>query len=376
MVNTLLIVRHSERIDESKILEEKTSWKVAVANDTSQRHKADLYNDPILTKRGIAIAAVAAKSLRFILNDCAIQTKLVGDDDSNIGSVARNISGFCSDLRIDRIYSSRLRRCIDTAYQLALNLDLPIYVSTGLALTALAVERRKGSFEFHSRKEIRAFCPGVRVVFCDNDVVEDDESNCLKSSGDILGGKFAPTEICCNENLTISTLISTSTSEKAEGTVKIDDYFMNSGLDATMTSTVSTSASSGTPMSSICDTCICTREKSPSERFVPSTDWLTALTAIAENHPHALIVAHRESIRNLTSAVNLPGYCHTAVFHHTLYDGTKCARKSYPVSDLSDSGAVELSNIKQSNFADLRYSKNSTDFIFKYLLDEKGTVVA
>jgi hypothetical protein len=48
-------------------------------------------------------------------------------------------------------------------------MNVPLCVSTGLALTALAVEKRGGLFEFQSIKEIRALCLGVEVISCDED---------------------------------------------------------------------------------------------------------------------------------------------------------------------------------------------------------------
>jgi hypothetical protein len=69
------------------------------------------------------------------------------------------------------LYSSKLIRCVQTAYEIALQLNIStITVSTGLALTAKAVEecRQKnidnGPFIFSSIEEIRAMCPAVEVV--------------------------------------------------------------------------------------------------------------------------------------------------------------------------------------------------------------------
>ena len=374
MVNTLLIVRHSERIDESKVADEKASWKVEVANDTSRRNKMDLYNDPILTKKGVEIAAMAAKSLRRILSHEPLKI-FPCHEDCNFTSVSQSVSGFSSGLCIDRIYSSRLRRCIETAYQLALRLEVPIYVCAGLALTAVAVERRKGSFEFHSMMEIRAFCPGVQTVSCDGDdfdgALENGTSNNCTTCHSVLGKENRDTEIQRHEDFKISASEGTEGGKPQCCTRRVENR-----ATVASDSTISISTSTNTPTSLTSNMFVCSSNISLRERYIPSNDWLAALTAIAERHPYALIVAHRESIRNLTSGVGLPGYCHTAVFHHTLYDRTVTGKESpYLPSNLNDITAVKYHSSKQSSLPHLNDGRNSLDFVFQCLLDERGTKV-
>ena len=367
MVNTLLIVRHSERIDESKVADEIASWKLEVANGTTRRHKMDLYNDPILTRKGVEIAALAAKSLRHLLSHDS-QKKIPCQGDCNFTSVSQNVSGSCSGLCIDRIYSSRLRRCIDTAYQLAQELELPIYVCAGLALTAVAVERRKGSFEFHSMTEIRAFCPGVQIVSCDGDdfdgALEIGTSNNCATCHRVLWE-----ENLRHEDFKISAAISSSTSEGTKGakpeycTRRVE----NQAIVASQ-SVMSISTFTNNPPSSAGNMFICSCKISEREMFIPSNNWLAALTVIAERHPYALIVAHRESIRNLTTGLGLPGYCHTAVFHHTLYDRTVSGKESpYFPSRQDDIAAGKCRSSKRSNDGE-----KSMEFVFQYLLNERG----
>ena len=77
------------------------------------------------------------------------------------------------------IYSSRLQRSIETAYEIAKILgNLPIFVSSALSLTALAVENTFNEllgeiqgFDFLSLDEIKALCPDVQIISCDEPTV-------------------------------------------------------------------------------------------------------------------------------------------------------------------------------------------------------------
>ena len=310
MVNTLLIVRHSERIDESKVIDEKASWKQFVANDKSKRNKRDLQDDPILTKRGVLIAKDAAQSLYSLLNtvnkssvigEKGVQKSAVSgasavSSDDNASNMARkssssssssnssgrltnhssnsnNSSSSVKSMPIDRIYTSRLRRCVETAYQLALLSHLPLYVCTGLALTAIAVERRKGTFEFHSMQEIRRFCPGVRVVSCDNDGEECAETRTKKRSEEKTAEISAVDRKVCSADGDVEF----SSEERAASDV---NFKVESDQKDGMKSTIISAQSSSTA-------------ESPSQYYIPTDDWLLAITAIAERHPYSVIVAHR-----------------------------------------------------------------------------------
>lgn len=294
MVNTIFIVRHSERIDESKVAGEKAAWKTFVENDTSTRNKRDLQADPVLTRGGIAIALETAKSIAIILErmilkeGSKIQTTAAADLPN---STHDSTSTTCASL-IECIYTSRLRRCVETAYPIALELNVPLVVCTGLALTALAVERRKGLFEFHSMEDIRNFCPGVDVISCDSDVNRRHQET-----------------LCCS--------CSRSSSSKYDDT------------------------SGGTA-------CV-----------FPTDSWFNALTNIAVRHPVTVIVAHRESIRNLASDVGLPGYGHTAVFHHTL-------------NETRNKRAVEKTPTTMTLNSKAPTDSINTVFSFQYMLDESG----
>ena len=304
MVNTVFIVRHSERIDESKNAGEKADWKMFVANDKSKRNKSDLQADPILTKRGLAIASETAKSIAIILENIKLtdNTENLMEAAPDLPSSTPDSMSMISASPIQCIYTSRLRRCIETAYPIALELNVPLLVCTGLALTALAVERRRGLFEFHSMDEIRSFCPGINVISCDNDVNRG----------------FHETLCCCSNNSSSSSSSSSSKLEKSTGST-------------------------------------------PS--LVPRDTWFNALTNIAVRHPVTVIVAHRESIRNLVSDVGLPGYGHTAVFHHTLHETRNNYNKNESV-DISPSAASL--NLEMWNGA------NETVFSYQYMLDESG----
>lgn len=284
MVNTVFIVRHSERVDESKIASEKANWKTLVANDKSRRNKRDLKADPILTTRGLAIASETAKSIAIILENMKLkansENEIIAAPDLTSPIPASQAMESAS--MIECVYTSRLRRCIETAYPIALELNVPLLVCTGLALTALAVEKRGTLFEFHNMEEIRSFCPGINVISCDDDV---------------SGG--------------------TAVLEKS---------------------------THGTP------------------RLVPTENWLNALKSIAERHSVTVIVAHRESIRNLVSDVGLPGYGHMAVFHHTLHE-TRTRNNCEKSIDKSPSSTTLLSS---------GIGTDDTVFSFQYMLNESG----
>lgn len=144
MSRKFIVVRHSERLDEVS----PAQWIESVKNNNSFRDKYSLQNDTPITAVGVNIAANVAITVRdLILAEHPNTTNL-------------------SDLNI-KIYSSRLMRCVQTANQLACEFNLPIHVSSGLALTAVAV-RRKSSFSFLSMTELATHCPGVVLHDCDD----------------------------------------------------------------------------------------------------------------------------------------------------------------------------------------------------------------
>lgn len=133
----MFIVRHSERMDEVDFF----SWKQIVMSQETTRNKNDFFNDPQLTENGKLIAGVASSTIRAIISEHP---------------------------GIRAIYCSRLLRCVETAVVIAQNIGLPIYVSKGLAQTAAAVEQRGQHFEYNTMDELRALCPGVEMVDCDD----------------------------------------------------------------------------------------------------------------------------------------------------------------------------------------------------------------
>ena len=135
-IHKAYIVRHSERIDE---VDYKLWERIVKATDTA-RNKGDMIDDPKLTENGKQIAEVASNTLTSLLNETLVS----------------------------HIYSSKLRRCVETAYCIALRLGTPILISKGLSLTAAAVEYRREKFEFLSLDELKEFCPGVELVDCDD----------------------------------------------------------------------------------------------------------------------------------------------------------------------------------------------------------------
>ena len=103
--------------------------------------------DPPLTDRGIEGAVQVSLTLKEIFPD------------------------------VKYVYSSKLIRAIQTAYPIARAFNDPLYVSRGLALTALAVSTYD-KFEMLRMSEIRALCPHVHVINCDG----DDDDNADKSN--------------------------------------------------------------------------------------------------------------------------------------------------------------------------------------------------
>jgi broad specificity phosphatase PhoE len=146
MSRSFIVVRHSERLDEVAPEE----WLNSVKNNRSSRDRYSLENDTPITAAGASLAADAAKTVKSILS-----TRLRNGNTTK-------------DLNI-RIYSSRLMRCVQTAYQIAQELGLPIHLSSGLSLTAVAVGRRKTTFQFQSLDELSALCPGVQLHCSDAD---------------------------------------------------------------------------------------------------------------------------------------------------------------------------------------------------------------
>lgn len=130
------LLRHSERLDDT----EKERWNQMVDDMAarSDRERRFIFKDcPITRPNGVAIAEQAAQTIESMV--------LTADP--------------CIYAPIQAIFCSKMRRCVETAYPLAMRMQLPIYISKGLAL--------KSDFEFTPTAELRALCPGVDVLDCD-----------------------------------------------------------------------------------------------------------------------------------------------------------------------------------------------------------------
>lgn len=72
------------------------------------------------------------------------------------------------------IYSSKLLRAAQTAYEIAKVLSVPIVLSEGFARTAAAVEDMRDRFLFLSIEELVEYCPGVELIDGDINYQNDD----------------------------------------------------------------------------------------------------------------------------------------------------------------------------------------------------------
>lgn len=80
--------------------------------------------------------------------------------------VARTIVNELKGKTLTCIFSSKLLRAVQTAREIALELSVPIILSSGFAKTAQAVESCE-LFEFLSLSEIMRLCPGVEIIDAD-----------------------------------------------------------------------------------------------------------------------------------------------------------------------------------------------------------------
>ena len=141
-INRMFVCRHSERIDEASKSEYQL-WLESIDTMTNTtRPINDIKKDPIITPRGKLFAQTLGLTLSRIteLQDVTCM-----------------------------IYCSRLKRCIQTAYEVAKILNLPVYVSTGLSQTAKAIEEldNKNGFQFMPIEEIKETYNEVQWFCCD-----------------------------------------------------------------------------------------------------------------------------------------------------------------------------------------------------------------
>ena len=135
---SLIVVRHSERLDEVN----EGEWKKIV--QSKQGLRKSIKDDPILSPgNGIKYAAEVAQSLREMA-----------------GREARG--------REVKVYSSRLLRSVQTAAAIAQALAVPVHLCAGLSQIIPAVKKAGPGFQFASIEELRGWCPGVEFVDCDD----------------------------------------------------------------------------------------------------------------------------------------------------------------------------------------------------------------
>ena len=133
----LIVVRHSERLDEAN----ESAWKRIVATHSGRK---TFKNDPILSPvKGPKFAQEAAITIKKMLE---------------VDRTGREIV----------IYSSRMLRAVQTASIICKELNLPLHLSGGLAHVIPAVKNCIGDFEFADVEEINQYCSGVDIVNCDD----------------------------------------------------------------------------------------------------------------------------------------------------------------------------------------------------------------
>ena len=153
-VHRLVVIRHSERIDERKDLRyewdamKSTHLKGLPKCERAQQEYFFLHDCPI-TERGVQIAAGAAEVL---------------------------LRQFPAGSSITKIYASKCLRTVQTAYELAKRYRVPIYLSKGFSLTALHIGRCESDkskfprgFQFKSMDYLKRLCPEVDLIDCDAD---------------------------------------------------------------------------------------------------------------------------------------------------------------------------------------------------------------
>lgn len=147
----LFIVRHSERFDET----DKEGFKVHLENESSKsnRHIKFVDGDSPITPNGEQIAVSAGKTLYLL--------------------IGHHLTKKPKKKVVIRIFSSKLLRCVQTAYHIAKVLHIPtVYLSKGLALTASCVERSERNdepFHFISVSELQStYCRDITLEDCDD----------------------------------------------------------------------------------------------------------------------------------------------------------------------------------------------------------------
>jgi broad specificity phosphatase PhoE len=236
----VVVVRHGERVDEVKGLNEEWHKKCRQLHGHCKHTFFCRVSDPPLTKKGKLQARKVAESLsRELLN---------------------------APERPQVVFSSKLIRSLMTAYEIAKELKVPICVSGGFSLTAAAVVKAKRRFTFLSMEELQLLCPGVLLIDGDTDVF--------------------PFPIPVS-------VPATTTSQQQQ-------------QQPSTPSCASSFYSDFSPTASHTPT-------TPRMGYLPNRTWQQSLQFLS-NWKCSLVVAHRESIRNLSGQFLKTPYCCYGVF--------------------------------------------------------------
>jgi hypothetical protein len=274
----LYVIRHGERLDEIEPQEWEGQvskmYRCAEESGVALRAMDCTYADAPLTARGVQMA-----------KDMAVKFKRKLDTDGvNI-----------KDLKC--IYCSRLLRAIQTAYEVAKALELPLVISAHLSCTALAVfsycnQKRGGDgwehYEYRSMSEIATYCPGIPLYCHDADPDPDD---CFCFARRAVGPEPCAHPFACPPALRFSTHFEEIAIRRAEQTAA-----------STAAKPVSLCAASCNPMSLFGGDDE-ERAAEPAPAVMLPNQWYNALTSIcassADSGGKSVVVAHRETIRGL-----------------------------------------------------------------------------
>lgn len=278
---TLILVRHSERLDEA----DETAWKAllsgrsggkgtAAASFRSHRSKSFASDPPITDGSGVRYAMEAAETLSRMIRE-------------RLGDAASSKDGGASDARSERgfdrvvVFSSRMVRAVQTAYHIARALDAPVHLNSGLATIINSVQRMKGGFEFASDEELSYLC------------TKHGSASATRSKGSSASNhaRSAPAKA----------------KAKASAAVATSPTFVDA-------------------------------DSSESEWALPADSWRGALRRIAqlsiERRALCVVVAHRETIRKLAGRHLVTPYCCIAFFH--IADASAAAASADAVHDAVD----------------------------------------
>ncbi|RYH05415.1 phosphoglycerate mutase family protein, partial [archaeon] len=195
-----IVVRHSERIDEADKEEWKTHYNELYHHSPCpvQRSKKYYMNDPPITDRGRVYAEQAAHTV----------SKLV----SRLATPSFSLPTHTPTHALVRIYSSKMKRCVQTAVYVARMLreggmggldegkegdgdgksrdgdrlyakgggvcagadgvcgdstGVCLYLTSGLSSVIKAVNMASGAFEFMAPAELDSICDGITYIDCD-----------------------------------------------------------------------------------------------------------------------------------------------------------------------------------------------------------------